>query len=220
MRFPAISFAALMLGTMLFAQQPSEIVGDYIEARSNHVFGGYCEWSGEAETGGREAVLAWHFRAGEYHGISVAGVKAVAVLVGHATLSIGSPPRNSIVFLDGIASSEQQRAAQSLLREQYGQLVGEILKVNLAPIEFYRDADVARLRVGEVLNVSMRKARLPEDAVQGAKRWYDPFIPLADATLGTALNNSFNGQDFSFHWEYNQPAITGFFGRFRLAPVL
>ncbi len=30
-----------------------EVAGQYIEDRSNKVFGCYCEWSGEGEYGGR-----------------------------------------------------------------------------------------------------------------------------------------------------------------------
>ena len=39
MRLPGMSIIVLLPATVLCAQQPSQIVGDYIEARSNHVYG-------------------------------------------------------------------------------------------------------------------------------------------------------------------------------------
>jgi hypothetical protein len=53
----------LLCATLLPAEQPSVIQGDYIEDRSNHVYGCYCEWSGESETNGKEATLAWNIKS-------------------------------------------------------------------------------------------------------------------------------------------------------------
>ena len=206
-----------MLGTLGFAQSQSEISGEYIEVRSNHVFGCYCEWSGEAVTGGREAILAWNVKSGTYAGISLAGVKIVAVVVGQRTLSVGAPPRNSVLFLDDAVSKEQQQAAQEFIRGHYGGLLGASLKTYFVPIGFYQDADVADVSAGEVVYVSMRKSRLPEDALPGAIHWYDPFVSLTAFTLGTTLNNRYQGQDFNLRWDVADSGTSGYFGRFLLA---
>jgi hypothetical protein len=217
MRLPGMSIIVLLLATVLCAQQPSQIVGDYIEARSNHVYGCYCEWSGEGVTGGREATLGWHFTAGEYGGTRLAGVKVAAVIVGEHTLSKGAAPRKSILFFDTAASKAQRQAVESLLRERYRELLGEILNVHTVPIQFQREADRATMRVGELLNLTLRKAQLPDDALQGAILWYDPFVPLTESTLATTLNTKYQGRDFNQQWEVSEPTISGYYGRFQLA---
>ena len=122
MWFPVAWMIALCAWAAGAGQQPPEIRGDYLEARSNHVFGCYCEWSGEAVTGGREAILAWEFKTGDFRGVSLAGVKAVAVIVAPATLSAGYATRDTLLFFDGAVSEEQRGAALALLRESYGRL--------------------------------------------------------------------------------------------------
>lgn len=217
MRLPGICTIALMLlGTQVRAQHPSEISGDYIEVRSNRVFGCYCEWSGEAATGGKEAILAWDFKAGEFRGVPIRGVKIVAVIVAQSTLSQGLAPRQSVIFIDSAAAKEPQEATQALLRALYGQLLGDILKVHLVPVQFQKNPENNHLRAGEIVSVSMRKARLPEDAMKGAVHWYDPFIPLAETTLGTTLQSKYRGQDFDRQWDVTEHAITGYYGRFSL----
>jgi len=216
MRSSGICIAALMLVTLGFAQNQSGISGEYVEIRSNHVFGCSCEWSGEQVTGGREAILAWNFRSGTYAGIPLAGAKIVAIVVGKSTLSMGSPPRSSIVFLDDAAPKEQQQAAHDVVRENYGWLLGRLIRTYHVPIGFYQDTDIADVSAGEAVHVSMRKARLPEDALPGARHWYDPFIPLTAVTLGTTVNNRYQGDDFSIRWDVYDSGTSGYFGKFLL----
>ena len=214
----SLVFWVLITAAVAFvpASQSTTVSGDYVEARSNHVYGCYCEWSGEAITSGREAVLGWDIKSGGFRGIPLAGVKAVAVVIGEASLSAGPAQRSSVVFLDSAASEEQHEAALALLREQYGEFLGDIRKVHTAPISFHREPEAAGFAVGELVNVAMRRARLPDDAMKGATHWYDPFFPLADYTMGTTLFNSYQGRDFDRRWDLTEPAITGYYGRFSL----
>ena len=212
----SVIMIVLLSGPSLFAQQRKEVTGKYIEVRSNHVYGSYCEWSGEAVTGGREAVLAWDVEAGEYDGVSLSGAKIVAVLVGQSNLGEESAPRRSLILLDSAASEPQRQAVKHLVQEHYGKLLGHLLKTYVVPIEYYWGNDQANVRIGELLTLSMRKARLPEDAMRGAQHWYDPFIPLTEFILGTTLKNSFQCEDFALHWNTSQAGTTGYYGRFRL----
>jgi len=212
-----LSLIALLAAVIAFAQQPSEITGDYIEGRSNHVYTCYCEWSGEQVAGGREVILAWDVKSGGYRGVALAGVKMAAVLVGEATLSYGSNPRKSILFFDSAASNAQRAAAEGLLREKYARLLGDVRAVHSIPIEFRRDAERAALRIGNLLHLALRKAVLPDDVLQGSILWYDPFIPLTETTLGTNLSHSYRGEEFNHRWENSEPGTTGYFGRFELA---
>jgi hypothetical protein len=217
MRRLGLGAAVALLAWPVGGQQRREVIGDYIEGRSNHVYGCYCEWSGEGQTGGREAILAWAVRQGSFDGVSLAGVKMAAVIVAEKTLSMGQAPRTSILFFDSAASAAQRQAAERLLRQRYALLLGEVRNVHAVPIQFRRDAESAALGVGEMLNLTMRRAVLPDDVLQGATLWYDPFIPLEQSTLGTTLQNRYWGGDFDQRWAHSEPTTSGYFGRFRLA---
>lgn len=216
MQFRAVLVVLLLATAALPAQQSSEISGDYLEGRSNHVFGCYCQWSGEAVMGGTEAIVAWDFRAGEFRGAPLEGVKAAAVIIGERTLSMGNEPRKSILFLDSAASKAQQDAVEALLRREYAELLGQIVNVRLIALRFERETDRVTLRAGDLMNLSLRKARLPGDALQGAVLWYEPFISLEDATLATTLNHSYRGGEFNNRWNLSDTGTTGYYGRFRI----
>lgn len=206
--------AALLLALLW---QGGVIQGLYVEDRSNHVHGCYCEWSGESQTGGREAILAWQFLEGGYGGVPLAGAKAVAVLRGEATLSMGYSSRESVLLIDG-SSAEQRRAVESFLRDRYGFFLGRVLRASQAEIQMEVGAENARVSVPGTLALEVRKAVLPEDALPGATKWYDPFVPLAEAQLGTRVQSRFSARDFNFVWNEREPATSGYFGRFVFYP--
>lgn len=206
--------AAFLLALLL---QAAPIHGLYVEDRSNHVHGCYCEWSGQSQTGGREAILAWHFLGGEHEGVSLAGARAAVVLRGEATLSMGHATRSSVLFIDG-ATAQQRRAVESLLRDRYGYFFGRVLRVAHTDIEMEVTEAGARVRIPGALALEVRKAVLPDDALPGATRWYDPFVPLAEAELGTRLVSRFMARDFGYVWNDHEPTTSGYYGRFVLHP--
>src|SRR6185312_16919690 len=56
------------------------ITGDYVEARTASVFAGACHYNGELVTTGRDAIAAWSFASGTWHGVDLSGVRAVAAI--------------------------------------------------------------------------------------------------------------------------------------------
>ena len=218
MRYPGIFVIAFLTAVVAVAQQPQAVRGDYLEARSNHVYGCYCEWSGEAITSGREAILAWAIRTGEYQGVNLAGVKVAAVIVSRASLSAGADPRRNALFFDPSSSRDQQKATQALLSKEYGDLLGEVVRVHVLPVEFQESSGEVHLMAGDFVHVSMRKAQLPDDAMKGATLWYDPFIALTESTLATTLNSRYVGSDFDRYWDDTDRGVKGYYGRFALIP--
>ncbi|MFZ5927558.1 MAG: DUF1326 domain-containing protein [Acidobacteriota bacterium] len=206
--------ATLFLALLL---QGGIIQGLYVEDRSNHVHGCYCEWSGESQTSGREAVLAWQFLEGDYGGVSLAGAKAVAVLRGEASLSMGYSSRESVLLIDA-EPADQRRAVESLLRDKYGLFLGRVLRTSQVEIQMEVGPEGARVHVPGTLALEVRKAVLPEDALPGATKWYDPFVPLAEAQLGTRVLSRFSARDFNFVWNEREPATSGYYGRFVFYP--
>ncbi len=207
------STLALAVPGMASAQA---ISGDYIEGRSNHVFGCYCEWSGESQTGGLEAIVAFHFRGGFHRNAPVAGLRVAAVIVGETTLSQGNPPRKSVVVLDSTAPEARRKLAEALLRERFGKLIGQVIEVRSVPLQLDVSSGAANLKAGNLLNLALRRAVLPDDALQGAVLWYDPFVPLVESHLAVTVNTSYGGREFDTTWNRSEPGVTGYFGRFEI----
>lgn len=202
----------------VLGQAGGTIAGDYLEARSNHVYTCGCLYSGEMVTDGREAILAWNFESGSFRGAPLAGVKVLAVLTADGNLSVEGRERSSLLYFDPAASEAQRQAVLSLFEQQYPALVGHILGTRTASIAFRKEPGSWNVESPGMATVTMRAARLPDDAHQGSSLWYGPFIPLADSTLAMTLLYEYRGNGLGRQWWRREPGITGYFGRFVLTP--
>src|SRR6266536_1049887 len=72
----------------LHAGGKGSVTGEYVEARTAEVFTGGCIMNSEAETMGRQAVLAWKVDRGSFNGVSLDGLSIVAALSGDRNLGI------------------------------------------------------------------------------------------------------------------------------------
>ncbi|MGA2630244.1 MAG: DUF1326 domain-containing protein, partial [Terriglobia bacterium] len=184
MRYLATAFFILIFAVDAHAQAPA-VAGDYVEARSGHVYTCGCLYSGESVTGGKEAILVWRILSGEYEGTSLEGIRLAAVVVGESNLGAPDEARRSVVYLDGITRDAQEQAVLALWRREYAKVLGEVRAVHRAPITFDRQGELVNVEVPGVVRVQARKARLPQDAHPGSFLWYSPFTPLGDPTLAT-----------------------------------
>src|SRR5262245_28176217 len=105
----AISAAPLLAGAN------GHVSGTYVEARTAEVFTGGCIMGSEAETVGKQAVLAWKIESGTFNGVALDGLSVVAALAGDRNLGIqeiggGTPLVKSAVFVDGRANPAQRIA--------------------------------------------------------------------------------------------------------------
>src|ERR1051326_7657069 len=116
------------------------INGVYVEARTAEVFVGGCMMSSEAETTGRQAVLAWKINHGNLNGVQLDGLSVVAAVVGDKNLGIHElggekPVSRSALFVDSRATPEQRTALITMAKE-LSSVTGTIVSVTSAPIEF------------------------------------------------------------------------------------
>lgn len=217
-------YAFFLLSLLPLSAQDGAIRGDYVEDRSNHVHGCYCEWSGQSQTGGREAMLAWRIQSGSYGGIDLSGTVFTLVVLGEANLSFGwaaqfaPPPRRSVLVIGEGASPSQSRAIEALIRERFSVMAGRILAVRQAPVDFQISPGGASVSSPRLFEMRMRKARLPEDNLPGAARWYDSFLPMAEGELGTTLINRWSGNEFRLTWTREEPTTSGYYGTFVFFP--
>ena len=83
--------AAALLGVAvspLVAGGKGSVTGEYVEARTAEVFTGGCIMNSEAETVGKQAVLAWKVDRGSFNGITLDGLSVVAAVSGDRNLGM------------------------------------------------------------------------------------------------------------------------------------
>jgi hypothetical protein len=214
MKYLAAAFLVLLFAVEAKGQAPAPVAGDYIEARSGHVYTCGCLYSGESVTSGQEAILVWRIVSGNYQGTPLAGIRVAAVVVGDTHLAANDDPRRSVLYFDGITRDAQEQAILALWRREYSKVLGEIKATRRAPITFERDGEIVSIEVPGVIKLQARKAQLPKDAHPGSSLWYQPFAPLGDPTLATSLLYEYLGNDFQRQWRELFAGITGYMGRF------
>src|SRR5687768_1309106 len=116
MRIPYLGIAALAAALAAPVSAAPAVTGDYVESRSANVFVGACHHEGEIQTGGRNAVLAWNITDGEYNGVGLKGVAAVAVVAADKNLKFDDAKRQSVIYVADSASAAQKDALVALLK--------------------------------------------------------------------------------------------------------
>src|SRR5207244_6269666 len=97
----------------LIAGGKGTVTGEYVEARTAEVFTGGCIMNSEAETMGKQAVLAWKVDRGSFNGIALDGLSVVAAIAGDRNLGMqemggAKPAVRSAFFVDQRANPAQQ----------------------------------------------------------------------------------------------------------------
>src|SRR5438067_5033802 len=110
------------------------VSGAYVEARTAEVFTGGCVMNSEAETMGKQAVLAWKIDRGSFNGVVLDGLSVVAALAGDRNLGMtemggAKPAVRSAVYVDDKANGAQQLALVAMANELSNGLVGSIVQV-------------------------------------------------------------------------------------------
>lgn len=199
----------------LAASGKGSVVGQYVEARTAEVFTGGCIMSSEAETIGKQAVLAWKVDRGTVNGVSVDGLAVVAALSGDRNLGlheIGGERAavRSVVFVDERANPVQRMALVAMAHD-LSSSIGTIVQVTPAPIQF---ADAGSEIHVATSNVSLDVIKeMRHDPTCGAQQWFHPLASVDKATMGVADQNAFTGSLLGTKWS-DPNKRSAFFGTF------
>ena len=91
--------------------------GEYVEARTAEVFAGGCIMNSEAETMGRQAIMAWKITTGSFDGVVLDGLTVAAAVAGDRNLGMremgGEEPTavKAIITVDPRADAGAARCA-------------------------------------------------------------------------------------------------------------
>lgn len=211
--------AAALLGlaaSPLLAGGKGSITGSYVEARTAEVFTGGCIMNSEAETMGKDAVLAWKVDRGTFNGVSLDGLTVVAALAGDRNLGMTEmggekPTVRSAVYVDARANRAQQIALVAMANELSNGLVGTVVQVAPAPIEFAdHGGEVAVTAPDLTLDISKH---LVHDPTCGAMQWFHPLATVDQASVGLAAEHAFRGSALGTRWS-DPNRRSAFFGTF------
>lgn len=181
------------------------VSGTYVEARTAEVFAGGCIMNSEAETMGKQAVLAWRVDRGQMGGVVIDGLSVVAALSGTHNLGMremgGEAPTlvKALLYVDERASAAQRDALVSLATRAIDDLALWVVDVQAVPIAFERTHHTASVRAGDAkLQV---EAHIHHDPSCGAMQWFHPLSRGAEAEVGLTRNQTFTGQELGSRWQ-------------------
>src|SRR5438552_4319810 len=214
----AIVAAALigLAASPIAAGGKATVTGAYVEARTAEVFTGGCIMNSEAETMGKQAVLAWKVDRGSFNGIAIDGLSVVAAVSGDRNLGMTEmggekPAVRSALFVDQRANAAQQIALVAMANELSNGLVGTIVQVTPAPIEF---ADQGKAIHVAAAHVALDVAKeMSHDPTCGAMQWFHPLASVDQATIGVAEQHAFTGSGLGAKWS-DPNRRSAFFGTF------
>lgn len=179
--------------------------GTYVEARTAEVFAGGCIMNSEAETMGKQAVLAWRVDRGQVGGVAIDGLSVVAALSGTHNLGMremgGEAPTlvKALLYVDERASSAQRDALVAMATRAIDDLALRVVDVQAVPIAFERTHHTASVLAGDAtLQV---EAHIHHDPSCGAMQWFHPLSRGAEAEVGLTRNQAFTGQALGSRWQ-------------------
>ena len=190
-----LSGASLLAGT--------SIHGKYVEARTAEVFTGGCIMSSEADTVGKQAVLAWKVESGSFNGVALDGLSVVAALSGDANLGIHEiggvhAKVKSAVVVDERANAAQRIALVAMVTELAKASVGTVVNVSSAPIQFSESDHGVNVATNQVkLDVSKH---LDHDPTCGSMQWFAPLASVTEAEMSQTEEHSFTGNSLGTKW--------------------
>ena len=190
----------------------SPLTGDYVEARTASVFAGACHYNGERQTAGREAVMAWSFASGVWNGVDVSGTRVVAVVGADANLADAEAVRQTELVLD-VANEPQARALQEALTENYGPVLGRIVKVRRAAIDFQHGKDGAYRVAAGVARLEVTPMPNQECCKMPQLVWYQPLARIESRRVGFAKQAFYAGGAAGEEWQ-RANENSAFYGEF------
>ena len=136
-----------------------KVEGDYFEACTCAV-SCPCVFLAPATEDRCDLILAWHVEKGQSDDVSLDGLNAVMAV--HSPQQMTDGNWTVALYLDERATAEQSEALGGVFSgasgghlANLGPLIGQVVGVSTAPIEFSREGGTRRLRVGDILEATV-----------------------------------------------------------------
>jgi hypothetical protein len=197
--------------TCMAAKLPTNNVrGEYLEARTADVYTGPCFANGEVGQTGKLAVMGWHIQQGSLDGVNLDNLSVVGVVRSKDTLgdfALTSNPAKAVIIVDEKATPEQRMALQSFAQRMGGDLLSDVVRVDVQPITFsMQDGNVhtrvASLVAGNLAKVSTRALQDTDQVCHNEGVWYQPLVKLEHAMPAYTTGNAYDGKALGETWSY------------------
>lgn len=189
------------------------IRGDYVEVRTASVFAGACHYNGEVTTTGRDALMAWNVKAGQWREVNLAGVSVVAIVTSDTNLSDSDAARRSEIVIGSSASDEQSRAILEALKSKYASSLGKIISVRRGPLSFEHEGKTYSVTANNVASIDVEA--MPNDLCCKMPNlvWYSPLVPLENRKVGYTTRARYAGDGIGDAWQ-RSGENSAFYGSF------
>jgi hypothetical protein len=202
-----VSVLALLLSAPSMARS-GEISGEYLEARTCDVYTGPCFANGEIGASGREAVMAWRIDQGKWDGQELSGLGAALIIKSNDTLGFGGsfyvhPDKiRAVVILDSKANAEQKAALLRFVMDSAPKFVGDIVKVQDAPITLTNDHLSGRgiFTGGKLSKIETRALGKGDCVCSNETVIYPPLTKVENAHPAYTMNMTFAGEGLDRTW--------------------
>ena len=201
-----LSLALVIAAVTVVPAQAGGISGQYIEARTCDVWTGPCFANAEMSLDGKHAVMAWKVEKGVLDNIPLNGLAVVAVVSACDTLGLEQTgPAKSVLIVDDRANTAQRAALIRLAKEQAGELIGKVLAVQSAKVDF----DLSTCKDGGCAHLAAGNARIETRCLDGhhdkvcgnESEFYPPLSKGVKAQAAVAVEHSFVGKAFNETWK-------------------
>lgn len=211
-----LAILAISAGTLNADGDRTAVRGEYIEARTCAVWIGSCFANGEVNLMGKNAVVGWSVSKGSWDGVSVDGLKIVAVLNAEGTLHTKYEGKvTSVVFVDKKATCAQEKALVAMAKALAPDHLSDVRKIERKAIDYSRKGIEATLTVEKEIQVKTKALCLCDQASCNAYLFYPAFSKSAEVESAKTVAHSYQGEDLGVRWSdpERQSAMVGTFAK-------
>ena len=222
-RMFALGSLIMIVLALASTSQAQHVSGDYIETRSADVWTGPCVANGEVNLTGDQAILAWRVNKGDWNGVALAGLSVVGVVKAGATLGdqYSNPyPAKAVLIVDQNATAEQQKALVGMAQAMAGELLQNIVRIEVAPIELQVSHDGGHydktlLRAGDLAGIETRMIGKKDHLCGNEEVYYQPLVTMNHAMPAVAELDQYQGPSLGVRWTVHgkRSAFVGSFSR-------
>jgi len=184
------------------------ISGDYLEVRSCDVYTGSCFANSEMNLAGKEGMLVWSVREGDWKGTKLDGLAVMAVVKTDETLGdVNYQPRSgtAVLIVDAKAEPKQKEALVDFARSMAGQLVAKVVEVKTMPIEASiatcSKQGCASVKAGELAEISTSCLGNKHDICGNESAFYPPLVKVDGAYPVLTDLATFTGKGLDCTWQ-------------------
>jgi len=195
--------------TATLALGANSVRGEYIEARTADVYTGACFANSEGGNVGELAVMGWRISKGTFDGVKLDGLAVVGAIKAKTTLGneayVSPYPVKSVLIVDEKANPEQRLALQAFAKRMGGDLLGDVVRVDYAPISLsIKDNNVhtatATLKAGEMATIQTRSMSNKDHVCSNEEVWYLPLTKVGHAMPAVTIAHDFKGKGLGTTW--------------------